>query len=152
MWRSFEIRKKSKIILLTPQGKKFEQEDAKRLSIIDNLILISGRFEGFDERIRDLVDEEISIGDYVLTSGDLPAMVLIDAISRQIPGFIEKKESIEEESFSDGLLEYPHYTRPEIFNGKKVPEILLSGNHQKIAAWRKEESQKRTQKKRPDLI
>jgi len=142
---------KAKTILLTPQGKKFIQKDAKRLSKYQNLILISGRFEGYDERIRDLVDEEISIGDYVLTSGDLPAMVLIDAISRQIPGFIDRKESIQEESFSDNLLEYPQYTRPLEFKGKKVPKILLSGNHQKVADWRKNEGIKRTKNRRPDL-
>ncbi len=147
-----EIRKKAKILLLTPQGKKFNQEDAKRLSKQDELIIISGRFEGYDERIRDLVDEEISIGDYVLTSGDLPAMVLIDAVSRQFPGFIEKSESIAEESFSDGFLEYPQYTRPVAYKGKKVPEILLSGNHQKISEWRKEQAKLRTKKRRKDLI
>ncbi|KKQ74089.1 MAG: tRNA (guanine-N(1)-)-methyltransferase [Berkelbacteria bacterium GW2011_GWB1_38_5] len=141
--------KKIKTILLTPQGCKFGQKDAKRLAKEKNLILISGRFEGYDERIRDLVDEEISIGDYVLTSGDLPAMVLIDTISRQI--FIEKKESIIEESFSNGLIEYPQYTRPEKFKDKKVPEILLSGNHQKIIDWRKKESLKKTEKRRSSL-
>ena len=146
-----DTRNKIQTILLTPQGKKFTQADVKRLTKFDNLILIAGRFEGYDERIRDLVDEEISIGDYVLTSGDLPAQVLIDAISRQIPGFIERKESIEEESFTDGLLEYPQYTRPEVFKNKKVPEILLSGNHEAVRKWRKEQSIKRTHKRRPDL-
>lgn len=143
---------KVKTILLTPQGKRFEQKDAKRLAKLDNLILIAGRFEGYDERIRDLVDEEISIGDYVLTAGDLPAMVLIDAISRNIPGFIEKSESIKDESFSYPLLEYPQYTRPEIYQGKSVPKVLLSGNHQKIAEWRKNQSIERTKKRRLDLI
>ena len=142
---------KSKTILLTPQGKKFAQSDAKRLAK-KNLILIAGRFEGYDERIRDLVDEEISIGDFVLTSGDLPAMVLIDAISRQIPGFIEKPESIAEESFVDGLLEYPQYTRPVDFRGKKIPEVLLSGNHAEIKKWRRSEAVKRTRKRRPDIL
>lgn len=146
-----EIRKKKKgikVILMTPQGKKFTQKDAVRLSKEKDIILISGRFEGYDERIRDLVDEEISIGDYVLTSGDLPAMVLIDAISRQIPKFIDRKKSIQEESFANGLLEYPQYTRPEIFNNHKVPNILLSGNHAEIAKWRKSESVKRTNKEK----
>lgn len=142
---------KVKTILLTPQGEKFNQKIAKKLAKNKELILISGRFEGYDERIRGLVDEEISIGDYVLTAGDLPTMVLIDAISRQIPGFIEKSESIKEESFDQNLLEYPQYTRPEVYNGKKVPKVLLSGNHAKIAAWRKSEAQKRTKKRRPDL-
>ena len=159
---------KSKTILLTPQGKKFTQKIAKRLAEEKELILISGRFEGFDERIRDLVDEEISIGDYVLTSGDLPAMVLIDSISRQVPGFIDRKESIEKESFENNLLEYPQYTRPAEFiprrirlahhkqardkKGKKIPEILISGNHAKIAKWRQNEALKRTRKRRIDLI
>lgn len=141
-----------KIILLTPQGKKFDQKMVKKLAKEKELILISGRFEGFDERIRDLVDEEVSIGDYVLTSGDLPAMVLIDSISRQIPGFIDRKESIKEESFAISTLEYPQYTRPEKFQGKSVPKVLLSGNHGEIAKWRKEEAEKRTKKRRPDLI
>jgi len=143
--------KKTKIILLTPQGKKFDQKIAKRLAKEKELILISGRFEGFDERIRDLVDEEISVGDYVLTSGDLPAMVLVDAISRQIPGFIDRKESVQEESFENNLLEYPQYTRPFEFNGKKIPEILISGNHAEIAKWRKKQSIKKTKTRRPDL-
>jgi len=142
---------KSKIILLTPQGKKFNQKMAKKLAKNKELILISGRFEGYDERIRGLVDEEISIGDYVLTAGDLPAMVLIEAVSRQVPGFIEKPESLKEESFSENCLEYPHYTRPESFQGKKVPKILLSGNHAEISNWRKKEAVKRTQTRRPDL-
>jgi len=144
--------KKTKTILLTPQGCKFGQKDAKRFAKEKNLILIAGRFEGYDERIRNLVDEEISIGDYVLTSGDLPTMILIDAISRQIPGFIEKPESLETESFDDNLLEFPQYTKPLEFHGKKVPKILLSGHHQKIAEWRRKESIKRTKKRRPDLF
>lgn len=138
-------------ILLTPQGKKFTQNDAKRLAKEKKLILIAGRFEGYDERIRDLVDEEISIGDYVLTSGDLAAQVIIDATSRMIPNFIEKSASISEESFENNLLEYPQYTRPDDFQGKKIPEILLSGNHAEIAKWRKNESIKRTRKRRPDI-
>ncbi len=143
---------KCKIILLTPQGKKFDQKMAKKLAKQDELILISGRFEGFDERIRDLADLEISIGDYVLTSGDLPALVLIDAISRQVPGFIDRKESVQKESFADNLLEFPQYTRPYDFQGKKVPEVLLLGNHAKIDAWRKNAAQKRTKKRRPELL
>jgi len=141
----------AKIILLTPQGKLFNQEKAIELSKEKNLIIISGRFEGYDERIRDLVDEEISVGDYVLTSGDLPAMILIDSVSRQIPGFIEKEKSIEIESFSGNSLEYPQYTRPEEYKGKFVPEILLSGNHGEVDKWRKKESEKRTKERRPDL-
>lgn len=144
-------KRKARIILLTPQGKTFTQKDAKRLAKEDHLILIAGRFEGFDERIRNLVDEEISLGDFVLTSGDLPVQMIIDATSRMIPGFIDRQESIEQESFENNLLEYPQYTRPVDFEGKKIPEILLSGNHAKIAEWREEESIKRTKIRRPDL-
>lgn len=140
-----------RIILLTPQGKRFEQSDAKRLSKEKNLILIAGRFEGYDERIRDLVDEEISLGDFVLTSGDLPAQTIIDATSRMIPGFIEKPESIKEESFENNLLEYPQYTRPVEFEGKKIPEILLSGNHNEIKNWRIIKAREKTKINRPDL-
>lgn len=146
------VGSRSTVVLLTPQGQKFTQKDAKRLAKCDSLILIAGRFEGYDERIRDLVNEEISIGDYVLTNGDLAAQVIIDATSRMIPGFIEKSESIAEESFINNLLEYPQYTRPVDFQGKKIPEILLSGNHAAIAKWRKEQSIKKTKKHRPDLL
>lgn len=142
---------KSKVILLTPQGKKFTQKDALRLAREENIILIAGRFEGFDERIRGLVNEEISIGDFVLTSGDLPAQIIIDAVSRQISGFIERKESIEEESFVDNLLEYPQYTRPEDFQGQKIPDILVSGNHAEIKKWRHDMALEKTQSRRPDL-
>lgn len=152
---------KSKIILLTPQGKKFKQCDAKRFSKYDNLIIISGRFEGYDERIRDLVDFEISIGDFVLTSGDIPVMAIIDATSRQIPGFIENKESLKHESFNQikidnsklkTVLEYPQYTRPYEHNNKRAPKILLSGNHNEISKWRAKEALKKTHKKRKDLL
>lgn len=142
---------KCKIILLTPQGKRFNQKIAKRLAKDKNLILISGRFEGYDERIRDLVDEEISIGDFILTSGDLPAMVLIDTISRQLPGFIDREESIKHESFENDLIEYPQYTRPAQYNSKKIPKILVSGNHTEIAKWRKDQAVKRTKKHHIDL-
>ncbi len=145
------ISRRTKIILLTPQGKKFDSKMAKKLAKEKELIFISGRFEGYDERIRNLVDMEISIGDYVLTSGDLPAMVLIDSISRQIPGFIGKNESIKEESFENNLLEYPQYTRPETYKGKSVPKVLLSGNHEEIFKWRENEAKKKTKKHRPDL-
>jgi len=146
-----DTKNKIQTILLTPQGKKFTQTDAKRFAKLDELVLIAGRFEGYDERIRDLVDEEISLGDFVLTSGDLPAMVLIDATSRMVPEFIKKQESTQEESFENNLLEYPQYTRPETFQDKKIPEILLSGNHAQIAKWRHEEALKRTNIRRPDL-
>ena len=150
---------KLKVILLTPQGKPFNQKTAKRLSKQDHLILICGHYEGVDERVREhLVDEEISIGDYVLTGGELPAMVVTDAIVRLIPNVLEKPEATKSESFSafarPGLanLEYPQYTRPENFRGLKVPEVLLSGNHQKIERWRKEQAVKRTKERRPDLL
>ena len=139
-------------ILLTPQGKLFNQKIAKKLAKEKNLILICGHYEGFDERIRDLVDEEISIGDYVLTGGEIPAMAVLDCVVRLLPGVVGKEASLEEESFSVGLLEYPQYTRPENYQGKKVPEILLSGNHAKITKWRTEEAKKRTKKRRPELI
>ena len=158
---------KGRKILLTPQGKRFTQKDATRLAKLQELILISGRFEGFDERIRGLVDEEISIGDYVLTSGELAAMVLIEAISRQIPGFIDRKESIQSESFSlkignskiENCLEYPQYTRPFEYTprqartkrSQKVPKILISGNHGQVESWRKAQAEKKTAKIRPDL-
>lgn len=150
-----------RILLMTPQGQKFTQEKAKELAKLDEIIIIAGRFEGYDERIRDYVDEEISIGDFVLTSGDLPAQVIIETTSRMIKGFIEKSESTEIESFSkfeiqnskfETLLEYPQYTRPEIFEGKSIPKILTSGNHPAVVKWRKEQSENRTKKRRPDLL
>lgn len=150
---------KTRILLMTPQGQKFTQEKAKELAKLDEVIIIAGRFEGYDERIRDYVDEEISIGDYILTSGDLPAQIIIESASRMIPGFIERAESTAEESFSitstpspKPLLEYPQYTRPEVFEGKKIPEILTSGNHPAVIKWRKEQSEKRTKERRPDLL
>lgn len=143
----------SKVILLCPQGKRLNQEIAKRLSKYKHLILICGRYEGVDERVRkNLVDEEISIGDYVLTGGELPAMVLIDCVVRLIPGVLGDKNSLNFESFEGNLLEYPQYTRPANFKGKRVPKILLSGNHKKIQAWRKLQAIRRTKKKRPDLL
>lgn len=139
-------------ILLTPQGKVFNQPLAQKLSKQDHLILICGHYEGFDERIRDLVDEEISIGDYVLTGGEIPAMVIIDSVVRLLPGVVGKTASLQEESFSQNLLEYPQYTRPENYQGKKVPPVLLSGNHAEIKKWREEQSKLRTKLRRSDLI
>jgi tRNA (guanine37-N1)-methyltransferase len=138
--------KEAKVILLTPQGKTFNQAAAQRLSKEKHLILISGHYEGFDERIKEhLVDEEISIGDYVLTGGELPAMVICDTIVRLIPGVITKEDATKFESFSEkNLLEYPQYTRPENFKGWKVPKVLLSGNHAEIERWRKNEATKKT--------
>jgi len=144
---------KCKVILLTPQGKKLNQKIVRRLSKEKRLILIAGRYEGFDERIRIGLDaEQISIGDYVLSGGELAAMVLIDAVVRLLEGALGDTDSAEDDSFSNGLLEYPQYTRPEVFRGMKVPEVLLSGNHGRIAEWRRNQSLERTKKYRPDLL
>ena len=144
--------KDAKVIYMSPQGKKLDQSKVEELSKENHLIILCGHYEGIDQRVLDkIVDEEISIGDYVLTGGELPAMVLIDSVSRYIEGVL-KQESIEEESFTNGMLEYPQYTRPEIFEGEKVPEILLSGHHEKIKQWRYEKSLDITKKKRPDLL
>ena len=143
----------TKTILLCPQGKVLNQKLALRLSKLKHLILICGRYAGVDERVRErLADEEISIGDYVLTGGELPAMVLVDTVVRLIPGVLGHKDSIRDESFSADLLEYPQYSRPADFKGMKVPEILLSGNHKKIEEWRKKQALEITKKKRPDLF
>ena len=146
--------KKSRIILLTPQGKKFTQKDAHRLAKIDNLVLVCGRYEGFDERIRQFANEEISIGDYVIMGGELPALVLCEALMRLRAGILGKDESSMAESFVNDLLEYPQYTKPEVWKvGKKifrVPKVLLTGHHKNINDWRSAESQKRTKKRRPD--
>ena len=145
--------KKAKTILLCPQGKKFTHRRAKKFSKLKNLIFICGHYEGVDERVRRrLADEEVSIGDYVLTGGELPAMVLIDAIIRLIPGVLGDKNSLNFESFEGNLLEHPHYTRPANFRKMDVPGVLLSGDHNKIEAWRREESAKRTKERRPDLL
>lgn len=142
----------AKVIYMSPQGKKLNQQIVEDLSKESHLIILCGHYEGIDQRVLDeIVEEEISIGDYVLTGGEIPAMVLIDSVSRYVEGVI-KQDSIQEESFSNGLLEYPQYTRPEIFQGKAVPEILLSGHHQNIEKWRKERSLEITKKKRPDLL
>jgi tRNA (guanine37-N1)-methyltransferase len=143
----------ARVIYLTPQGKPFSQDLARRLSTQPHLILLCGRYEGVDERVRELfIDEEISIGDYVLTGGELAAMVLIDAVSRFIPGVLGCDRSAEEDSFFNSLLEYPQYTRPFDFRGRCVPEVLLSGNHSAIALWRRKEALKRTSLRRPDLL
>ena len=143
--------KDSKTILLTPQGQTFDQAIAKRLSKEKHLILVAGHYEGFDERIREYVDLEISIGDYVLTGGELPAAVITETVVRLMPGVLGKDESSKDESFSEGLLEYPQYTRPEQFDGKSVPPVLLSGNHAEIDRWREAEAKSRTKTRRPDL-
>ena len=141
-----------KVIYMSPQGKTLNQKMVEDFSKEKHLIILCGHYEGIDQRvINKIVDEEISIGDYVLTGGEIPAMVLIDSVSRYIEGVL-KQESIKEESFSNGLLEYPQYTRPEVFEGETVPSILLSGHHENIEKWRKEQSLKVTKDKRPDLI
>jgi tRNA (guanine37-N1)-methyltransferase len=142
----------ARVILTTPRGKTFTQHDAKELSKGQDLIIICGHYEGFDERVMKLVDQEISIGDYVLTGGELPAMVVVDSVVRLIPGVLGDNDSSQDESFSQGLLEYPQYTRPQEFQGMKVPEEILGGNHAKIADWRKQKSVEKTQQNRPDLI
>lgn len=146
-----ELRK-PKVILLTPQGRVFKQKMAQDLAKEQNLIFICGHYEGFDERIRTYADMEISIGDYVLTGGELAAMVITDSITRLLPGVLGDDTSSHEESHSEGLLEYPHYTRPLEYDGKKVPEILTGGNHARIDEWRKEQATLRTKMRRPDMI
>lgn len=143
----------SRVISLSPQGKKLNVKTAKRISKCKHLILLCGHYEGIDERVNKyLVDEEISIGDYILTGGELPAMVLIDALARLIPGVLGHKDSNKDESFHNNLLEYPQYTRPANFRGKKVPKVLLDGNHKEITEWRRKEAVKNTKRKRKDLL
>lgn len=142
----------AKVLMMTPQGRRFDQGEAVRLAGEPGLIFVCGRYEGIDERIRSLVDVEYSVGDYILTGGELPAMVMIDAIARLVPGVLGCSGSADCDSFSDGLLEYPQYTRPAEFAGQKVPEVLLSGNHAAIARWRRTEQLRRTLQRRPDLL
>lgn len=143
---------KSKVILTTPQGRPFRQKMAQELSEEEHLIFVCGHYEGVDERVRSLADYEICIGDYILSSGNLATMVISDAIIRLLPGALGCQQSIVSESFSEGQLEYPQYTRPEEFRGMRVPEVLLSGNHKKIDEWRTEQSLLRTKQRRPDLV
>ena len=140
------------VIMLTPQGDRFSQPKARELAGQEHLLLLCGSYEGFDERIRSRVHHEISIGDYVLTNGALPAMVVIDTVTRLLPGVLGDDASSAEESFSEGMLEYPQYTRPSDFRGMKVPEVLLSGNHAEIEKWRRTEADQRTRARRPDLL
>ncbi len=145
-------KRPSRVIYLTPQGRVFDQYFAKELAKEEELVFLCGHYEGVDERIvEELVTDQVSIGDYVLTGGELPAMVMMDTIARLVPGVLGNQESADTESFSDGLLEYPQYSRPFEILGRKVPEVLLSGNHQKIAEWRLEKARERTKKSRPDL-
>ncbi|MDQ2800750.1 MAG: tRNA (guanosine(37)-N1)-methyltransferase TrmD [Armatimonadota bacterium] len=142
----------ARVVLMTPQGKTFTQGKARELSQAAHLILLCGRYEGFDERVRQhLATEELSVGDYVLTGGELPALIVIDAVTRLLPGVLGSDESAEDDTFSEGLLEYPHYTRPPEFRGQRVPDVLLSGHHAEIARWRRKEQFRRTQARRPDL-
>lgn len=151
-YMSIPHKENAKVIYLSPKGKVLNQQKVEELSKQEHLILLCGHYEGIDQRVLDeIVDEEISIGDYVLTGGELPAMVLIDSVSRYVEGVLNK-ESVSEESFTNGLLEYPQYTRPEVFLNKKVPEILLSGHHENIKKWRREQSLEITKQKRPDLL
>ena len=141
-----------RVLYMTPQGKRFDQKMAEELSKEKDLLFLCGHYEGIDERvIEEIVTDEVSLGDFVLTGGELPAMVMIDCISRLIPGVLGSEDSAEDESFSDGLLEYPQYTRPEIWHDKKVPDVLLSGNHKEIEKWRMAKSLEKTSEKRPDL-
>jgi tRNA (guanine37-N1)-methyltransferase len=143
----------ARVILLSPQGRLFDQKIAFELSRLNHVCLVCGRYEGVDERIRNhYVDDEVSIGDYVVTGGELPALVIVDAVARLLPGVLGSDESLNEESFTTGLLEYPQYTRPEIFENHRVPDILLSGNHGAIQRWRRQQALLRTWQRRPDLL
>ncbi|MBQ4492164.1 MAG: tRNA (guanosine(37)-N1)-methyltransferase TrmD [Deltaproteobacteria bacterium] len=156
VWRALSaVRRQapdSRVVLTTPQGKTFRQQDAVAFSRMAGVIFLCGRYEGVDERIRSWVDEEYSIGDYVLTGGEYAALVMVDAIARLVPGVLGNDASAEDDSFSEGLLEYPHYTRPVEFEGMTVPSVLVSGNHGEIARWRRQESLRRTLLRRPDLL
>ena len=146
-------REKTRVILMSPAGRQFNQAIAHELARQEDLLLVSGHYEGFDERVREkLADDELSIGDYVLTNGALPAMAVIDAVVRLLPGALGDDESSHDESFSHGLLEYPQYTRPAEFGGLKVPDVLISGNHAEIEKWRREQAKLRTNERRPDLL
>jgi tRNA (guanine37-N1)-methyltransferase len=141
------------VVLLTPQGRPFRQTEAVRLSGLTHVALLCGRYEGMDERVRELVaTEELSIGDYVLSGGELAALVIVDAVSRLVPGVVGDEQSVEEDSFSRGLLDYPHYTRPGEFAGLKVPDVLLSGHHADVRRWRRKAALARTLDRRPELL
>jgi tRNA (guanine37-N1)-methyltransferase len=149
---TWDEKKKTKVVLLTPQGKRLDQKLVKRLSKLKRLVLICGHYEGVDERIRKLIDEEISVGDYILSCGEIPACVIVDSVTRLLPGVLGNPKSSNIETFENNLLEHPQYTRPRVFEGMKVPKLLLSGNHNDIEKWRKAQALKRTKKKRPDLL
>ncbi|OGG11493.1 tRNA (guanosine(37)-N1)-methyltransferase TrmD [Candidatus Gottesmanbacteria bacterium RBG_13_45_10] len=151
--KSLHPHASTRTILLDPQGTPYTQKEAKKLSGYEHIILICGHYEGVDERVRALVDEEISIGDYIVTGGEIPAMVIVDSVARLLPGVLPKPNTTTDESFANptGLLEYPQYTRPATYNKVSVPSVLLSGNHKAIALWRREQAKKRTKRRRPDL-
>ena len=141
------------VVLLSPQGRRFDQAEAGRLSDLGHVVLLCGRYEGIDERVRDLVaTEELSIGDFVVSGGETPALIVIDAVSRLVPGVVGDRESVEQDSFAQGILDHPHYTRPAEFEGRKVPDVLLSGHHAEVRRWRMQEALRRTSERRPDLI
>ena len=145
-------KKGTRVIFLSPQGEKFTDRKASQLAKNKHLVLVCGRYEGVDERALELFDEELSIGDYVLTGGELPSMVIADAVARKLPGVLKKEDAAESESFVSGLLDFPQYTRPRVWRGREVPEILFSGDHKKIAAWRQTAARAATKRKRPDLM
>lgn len=152
-YESIEKLENSCTLMMTPQGEPFNNDIARELANYDQIVILCGHYEGFDERIREIINpREISIGDFVLTGGELPALCMIDCVSRKLDGVLGKIESADEDSFENGLLEYPHYTKPREYRGLKVPEVLLNGNHKEIEAFRKSEMIKRTEKRRPDLI
>ena len=141
------------VVLLSPQGRRFDQAEAERLSGLGHVVLLCGRYEGIDERVRDVVaTEELSIGDFVVSGGETPALLVIDAVSRMVPGVVGDMESVEQDSFAQGILDHPHYTRPAEFEGHRVPDVLLSGHHAEVRKWRMTEALRRTQERRPDLI
>jgi len=143
----------ARVLLMTPAGRRFDQEYARSLAAEKRILIVCGHYEGFDERIREILrPEEVSIGDFVLPGGEIPAMAVIDAVARLIPGVLGDPESSTQDSFSGGLLDHPHYTRPEVYRGLRVPEVLLSGDHARIARWRKEQAERRTAERRPDLL
>ena len=158
VYRAYEavadsLEKKPRVLHMTPQGRVFSQEMAQELTLEEDLIFLCGHYEGIDERVlEEIVTDHVSIGDYVLTGGELPAMVMIDAISRMVPGVLNNKESAQFDSFQNGLLEYPQYSRPQEWHGRRVPEILLSGHHANVEAWRAQQSYLRTKERRPDLL
>jgi tRNA (guanine37-N1)-methyltransferase len=151
--RENHVAKRDRVLLLSPQGAKLDHESAKRLASWERLILLCGRYEGVDERVREgLADEELSVGDVVLTGGELPAMVVIDAVARFVPGILGRPQAADEDSFAEGWLDSPYYTRPPSFRGRGVPEVLLSGDHRAIARWRARKAREATRTKRPDLL